>query len=62
LKIHEYPAKAFLAQYGIPVSRGKVASPPAEAREIVTEIGPKVVIKAQVYAGGRGKAGGKDSR
>jgi len=58
LKIHEYQAKALLAQYGIPVPRGKVASTPAEAREIAAEIGGKVVIKAQVYAGGRGKAGG----
>jgi succinyl-CoA synthetase beta subunit len=58
MKIHEYQAKALLAQYGIPVPRGKVASTPAEAREIAAEIGGKVVIKAQVYAGGRGKAGG----
>jgi len=58
LKIHEYQAKALLAQYGIPVPRGKLASTPVEAREIAAEIGGKVVIKAQVYAGGRGKAGG----
>jgi len=58
LKIHEYQAKALLAQYGIPIPRGKVASTPAEARESATEIGSKVVIKAQVYAGGRGKVGG----
>ena len=58
MKVHEYQAKALLAQYGISVPRGKVASTPAEAREIATEIGGKVVIKAQVYAGGRGKAGG----
>jgi len=58
LKIHEYQAKALLAQYGIPVPRGKVASTPTEAREIAAEIGSKVVIKAQVYAGGRGKVGG----
>jgi succinyl-CoA synthetase beta subunit len=58
LKIHEYQAKALLAQYGIPVPRGKVAATPAEAGEIAAEIGGKVVIKAQVYAGGRGKAGG----
>jgi len=58
LKIHEYQAKALLAQYGIPVPKSKVASTPAEAREIATEIGRTVVIKAQVYAGGRGKAGG----
>ena len=58
MKIHEYQAKALLAQYDIPIPRGKVASNSAEAREITAEIGGKVVIKAQVYAGGRGKAGG----
>ncbi len=58
MKIHEYQAKALLVQYGIPIPRGKVASTPTEAREIAAEIGGKVVIKAQVYAGGRGKAGG----
>jgi succinyl-CoA synthetase beta subunit len=58
LKIHEYQAKALLAQYGIAVPRGKVASTPTEAREIAADIDGKVVIKAQVYAGGRGKAGG----
>jgi succinyl-CoA synthetase beta subunit len=58
LKIHEYQAKALLAQYGIPVPKGKVAFIPSEARDIVAEIGNKAVIKAQVYAGGRGKAGG----
>jgi len=58
VKIHEYQAKALMAQYGIPVPRGRVASTPAEAREIAAEFGCKMVIKAQVYAGGRGKAGG----
>ena len=58
MKIHEYQAKTLLAQYGIPVPRGKVASTPAEAKKIATEIGGRVVIKAQVYAGGRGKASG----
>jgi succinyl-CoA synthetase beta subunit len=58
VKIHEYQAKALMAQYGIPVPRGKAASTPAEAGEIAAEIGCKAVIKAQVYAGGRGKAGG----
>ena len=47
-----------MAQYGIPVPRGRVASTAAEAREIAAEIGCKVVVKSQVYAGGRGKAGG----
>ena len=58
MKIHEYQAKALLAQYSIPVPRGRMASTTAEAQKIAAEIGDKVVIKAQVYAGGRGKAGG----
>ncbi len=58
MKVHEYQAKALLAQFGIPVPRGKVAFTPGEAKEIADELGCKVVIKAQVYAGGRGKAGG----
>jgi len=58
VKVHEYQAKALLAQFGIPVPRGKVAFTPGEAKEIAAELDCKVVIKAQVYAGGRGKAGG----
>lgn len=58
MKVHEYQAKALLAQFGIPVPRGQVAYTPAEAKEIAAELACKVVIKAQVYAGGRGKAGG----
>jgi succinyl-CoA synthetase beta subunit len=58
VRIHEYQAKALLTQYGIPVPKGSVACTPAEAREIADEIGGKTVVKAQVYAGGRGKAGG----
>ena len=58
MKIHEYQAKALLAQYGIPVPKGRVAFSPSEARDIAVEIGSKTVVKAQVYAGGRGKAGG----
>jgi succinyl-CoA synthetase beta subunit len=58
LKVHEYQAKALLAQYGIPVPNGNVVYTPAEAKKMATEIGGRVVIKAQVYAGGRGKAGG----
>ena len=58
MKIHEYQAKALLTQYGIPVPRGNVAFTPGEAREVASEIGSKVVVKAQAYAGGRGKAGG----
>lgn len=58
MKVHEYQAKALLAQYGIAVPRGRVAFSPSEARDIAVEIGSKAVVKAQVYAGGRGKAGG----
>jgi len=58
LKIHEYQAKALLVQYGIPVPKGNVVHTPAEAKKMATEIGGKVVVKAQAYAGGRGKAGG----
>ncbi len=58
MRIHEYQAKALLARYGIPVPNGNVACTPVEARKIAAEIGGSVVIKAQVYAGGRGKGGG----
>jgi len=58
LKIHEYQAKDILARYGIPVQPGRVAYTPAEAEVIARELGGPVVIKAQVYVGGRGKAGG----
>jgi len=58
VKIHEYQAKEILAKYGVPVPRGGVASTPAEAGKIAAELGGVVVIKAQVYAGGRGKGGG----
>jgi len=47
-----------MLQFGIPVPKGRVAFTPAEARAIAEEIGGKAVVKAQVYAGGRGKAGG----
>jgi succinyl-CoA synthetase beta subunit len=58
VKIHEYQAKEVLARYGIPVQPGRVAYTPDEAEAIAREIGGPVVIKAQVYVGGRGKAGG----
>jgi succinyl-CoA synthetase beta subunit len=58
VKIHEYQAKDILARYGIPIQQGRVAFTPEEAEEIAREIGGPVVIKAQVYVGGRGKAGG----
>jgi succinyl-CoA synthetase beta subunit len=58
VKIHEYQAKDILRRYGIPVQPGKVATTPEEAETIAREFGEPVVIKAQVYVGGRGKAGG----
>jgi succinyl-CoA synthetase beta subunit len=58
LKIHEFQAKLILARYGIPVQPGRVAVTPQEAEAIARELGGPVVIKAQVYVGGRGKAGG----
>jgi succinyl-CoA synthetase beta subunit len=58
MKLHEYQARDVLAKYGIPVTGGGVASTPAEARAVAEQIGGKVVVKAQVFVGGRGKAGG----
>ncbi len=58
MKIHEYQAKQILGRYNIPVPKGEVASSPEEAREIAKNLGGPVVVKAQVHAGGRGKAGG----
>jgi succinyl-CoA synthetase beta subunit len=59
MKIHEYQAKAILAQHGVPVPRGEVAFNPAEAGAIARRLGSDiVVVKAQIHAGGRGKGGG----
>ncbi len=59
MKIHEYQAKEIFRQFGIPVPRGGVAETPGAAREIARQIGKgKIMVKAQVHAGGRGKAGG----
>ncbi len=58
MKIHEYQAKEILSRYGVPIQPSKVAKTPEEAEAIAREFGVPVVIKAQVYVGGRGKAGG----
>ena len=58
MNIHEYQAKEILARYGVPVPGGGVASSPEEAARIADDLGGRAVIKAQVHAGGRGKAGG----
>src|SRR6202163_2006004 len=58
MKIHEYQAKAILANFNVPVPRGEVASSAAEAEAAAKAIGGSVVVKAQIHAGGRGKGGG----
>ena len=59
MKIHEYQAKAILAKFGVPVPRGEVVVKKDEARAVAERLGtPVVVVKAQIHAGGRGKAGG----
>lgn len=58
MKLHEYQAKEIFARYGIPVPQGRVAATAAEARGATEGFGGRAVIKAQVHAGGRGKAGG----
>lgn len=59
MNLHEYQAKQLFAEYGLPVSKGVAAATPAEAVAAAAEIGgDKWVVKAQVHAGGRGKAGG----
>ena len=58
MNIHEYQAKELLKRYGVPVPLGKVVSTPQEARGVAVELGGRCVVKAQIHAGGRGKAGG----
>jgi len=58
MKIHEYQAKALLRDFGVSVPGGEVARTPGEAKTVAARLGGRVVVKAQVHAGGRGKAGG----
>ncbi len=58
MKIHEYQAKAILAQFNVPVPRGEVAFTAEEAEAAAKRVGGSVVVKAQIHAGGRGKGGG----
>jgi succinyl-CoA synthetase beta subunit len=58
MKIHEYQAKDILRRFGVPVQPGKIATTAEQAEAIAAEFGVPVVVKAQVYVGGRGKAGG----
>ncbi|MDA0688023.1 MAG: succinate--CoA ligase subunit beta, partial [Proteobacteria bacterium] len=58
MNLHEYQAKQLFAEYGLPVSKGMAVDTPEAAAAATTEIGGnKWVVKAQVHAGGRGKAG-----
>jgi succinyl-CoA synthetase beta subunit len=56
--LYEHQGKELFAHYGIPVSEGRLATTPDEARTAAEELGGQVVVKAQVLTGGRGKAGG----
>jgi succinyl-CoA synthetase beta subunit len=58
MKVHEYQAKEILRRYGVPTPRGIVADNPDDARQAAKELGGRVVVKAQIHAGGRGKGGG----
>jgi succinyl-CoA synthetase beta subunit len=58
MDLYEHQGKELFRRYGIPVSDGRVAESPAEARQAAAELGGQVVVKAQVLTGGRGKAGG----
>lgn len=58
MDLYEYQGKELFAKFGIPVSEGRLATTPAEARAAAAELGGQVVVKAQVLTGGRGKAGG----
>ena len=58
MNIHEYQAKEIFRKYGIPIPPGEVATTPQDAESIARKFRTTVVVKAQVHAGGRGKAGG----
>src|SRR5512145_37306 len=58
MDLYEYQGKELFKRFGIPVSEGRLATTPEEARTAAEEIGGQVVVKAQVLTGGRGKAGG----
>jgi succinyl-CoA synthetase beta subunit len=58
LDLYEYQGKELFRRAGIPVSEGRLATSPEEARAAAQELGGPVVVKAQVLTGGRGKAGG----
>ena len=58
MKLHEYQSKELLARFGVPVPAGDVTENASDVEAIAAKLGGKVVVKAQVLMGGRGKAGG----
>ncbi|HEY5574681.1 MAG TPA: ADP-forming succinate--CoA ligase subunit beta [Anaerolineales bacterium] len=58
MKLHEYQSKKYFSNFEIPIPKGRVAATANEAKQIAQELGGRVVVKAQVLVGGRGKAGG----
>lgn len=58
MNLHEYQAKDILKGFGVPIPPGEVATTPAQAKALAEKYGTAVMVKAQVHAGGRGKAGG----
>ena len=58
MNLHEYQAKEILRAHGVPIPPGEIATTPAAAEALAKKYGTAVMVKAQVHAGGRGKAGG----
>ncbi len=58
MKLNEYQSKQIFGRFGIPIPKGEIATHPSKVREIAERAANKVVVKAQVLTGGRGKAGG----
>ena len=58
MNIHEYQAKEILRGFGVPIPAGDIATTPEQAEQLAIKLGTAVMVKAQVHAGGRGKAGG----
>src|SRR3954462_7795334 len=58
MDLNEYQGKELFRRFGIPVSEGRLATTPTEARAAAEELGGQVVVKSQILTGGRGKAGG----
>ena len=58
MNVHEFQAKALLKRYGVAVPEGREVTSPVDAAAACSELGGRCVVKAQIHAGGRGKAGG----